>query len=306
MSGLITTGSASALLKPGLRKVFGLSYSEYKPEYPSIFTTMIKSDKKFEEYLLMSGLTMATLKAEGVGGAYDTKAQSYAVRINNVTYFSGFMISREAIEDNQYDSMALQETKSLARAVHLAKETVGANVLNRAFNSSYKQIGGDQLELCSTAHVSPFGSWNNELDTAANLSELALEQALIDISDYRDERGNRINVQGMKLIVPKERRHDASRILNSDLRVGTANNDLNSIKYLGLIPKGAEVNHFLSSAQAWFIITDCPNGMIWQDRRDPEFDSDNVFDAENVKFKVSARFQAGWADPRGIFGSPGV
>ena len=303
MAGIINTGSFASDLLPGVSTWFGMAYEQYKSDYEQIFE-MVKSSRAFEREILASGLGLPQVKTEGGSVSYDSMGQGYDKEYTHVTYSNGFVITREMLEDGQSDVIAKLRTSDLAWSMHAGREVVAANVLNRAFNSVY--AGGDGKELCATNHPTKADDLKNELTTPADLSEAALEQVLIDIMDFRNDRGLRIAVQGMKLIVPKELSFEAHRILNTNLRPGTANNDANSMKDMGMLPGGVCVNRYLTDADAFFIKTDVPNGLKFYERRGVELGTENDFDTENARFKATMRFSVGWTDPRGIFGSPGA
>lgn len=301
---LIGTGSNPRALQPGVNKWVGLAYNELELQYPKIFNTL-RSNKNYEIQTTMSTTGLLTVKPEGQTITYDDFAQGFDQTYRHFVYASGFVLTRENIEDNQYMELAEARSRMLGRSARITKETVAANVLNRAFNSSY--TGADGLELCSTAHLlEKGGTYRNELSTAADLSEASLEQACIDIADFRDGANKLIAARPKRLIVPPALEFEAKRILGSTLQSGTANNDLNALKALGSIPEGATVNNFLTDADAWFVITDVPDGLTHFQRRDLDIKSDSDFDSENMKYKVTERYSFGWTDPRGIFGSPGA
>lgn len=252
----------------------------------------------------MTGFGQASIKTEGNSISYDDMEQGFITRYTHITYGLGFIITREMYEDNQYAEIGMKRAQALAFSMRNTKETVSANVLNRAFNDSYTY--GDGLELCSELHLNKSGgTWRNELDTAADLSEASLEQACIDIAAFKNDRGMLIKVLPKTLIIPPALEYDAVRILKSTLQSGTANNDTNAIRTLGRIPN-IVVNHFLTDTDAWFIKTDAPHGMKMFERRGDSFATDNDFDTENAKFRASCRYSVGSSDVRGIFGSPGA
>jgi len=303
----ITNNSFAKALWPGLNKIFNTTYDMYPTQYTE-FTSTVKSDKNREEYAGFSGLGLAPIKAEGAATQFDTMEQGFVRTVNNTAYSLGYIITREARKDGKYMEIATARTKALARSIRTTKETVAANMLNRAFNNSY--TGLDGVEMCSTAHLTKSGrTYQNELTTAADLSEASLEQALIDIGDFTDERGLQIQCQATKLLVPNELQFEACRILESKLRVDTSNNDINAMNKKGSIPDYA-VNNFLTDPDAWFIITDVTSkmgeGLIFQDRESDEFYSDNEFTTQNAQFAVYSRFAFSWIDPRGIYGSAGA
>ena len=302
--GTITTGSFAKALWPGINKWYGMKYNEYKPEWPEIFDKNT-SNKAFEEEVGVTGYGLAQVKTEGASIAYDDMEQGFISRYTHITYALGFIITQEMFDDNLYSEIGLRRAQSLAFSIRQTKEVVAANVLNRAFNSSY--TGGDGLELCSAEHLNKSGgTWSNELSTAADLSDTALEQACIDIAGFTNDRGLTIKVLPKKLIIPPDLEFEAARILKSIQQPGTANNDINAIRVLGKIPQGYAVNHFLTDADAWFLKTDVPDGMKLFQRKAMSFGTDNDFDTTNAKFKSSERYSVGWSDPRGVFGSPGA
>jgi hypothetical protein len=290
-------------LEPGLNALFGLEYKSYKEEHSEIYTTE-SSDRAFEEEVMLSGFGEAPVKAEGAGVAYDQAQEVYTARYTHETIALAFSLTEEAIEDNLYDRLSSRYTKALARSMATTKQIKAANILNNAFTTS---LGGDGVALCSTAHPTLGGAdLANELATSADLSEASLEQALIDIAAFTDERGLKIAVQGTKLIIPKELQFTADRILKSTLRVGTADNDINAIKNMGMIPQGYSVNHYLTDTDAFFIMTDAPNGMKMFNRVAMSTGFEGDFETGNVRYKARERYSFGFSDPRGIFGSPGT
>ena len=291
-------------LEPGLNALFGLEYARYDQEWKGIFDVE-SSDRAFEEEVELSGFGNAPVKAEGAGIQYDDASEAHTSRYSHETIALAFAITEEAVEDNLYDRLSSRYTKALARSMANAKEIKGANVLNRAFNSSY--TGGDGLELCSTAHLTVTGgNYKNELETAADLNETSLEQALIDIAGLIDNRGLKIAVKAAKMIIPVNLQFVAERLMKTDLRVGTADNDINAVRSKGMIPGGYDVNHYLTDTDAWFIKTDAPNGLKHFNRSPIKTAMEGDFDTGNVRYKARERYSFGWSDPRGIFGSPGA
>ena len=290
-------------LEPGLNALFGLEYKNYANEHEEIFSKE-NSDRAFEEEVMLSGFGNAGVKPEGQSINYDAATETFTARYTHETLALAFSITEEAIEDNLYDRLASRYTKALARSMANAKQVKAANVLNRAFNSSY--TGGDGLELCSTAHVIVSGTEQNELSTAADLNETSLEQALIDIAALTDERGLKIAAKGNKMIVPSALQFTAERLLKSSNRVGTADNDINAVVSKGMIPQGYTVNHYLTDTDAWFIKTDVPNGLKHFVRAPIKTAMEGDFDSGNVRYKARERYSFGWSDWRGIFGSPGA
>jgi len=291
-------------LEPGLNALFGLEYNRYDNEHAEIFITET-SDRAFEEEVMLSGFAAAAAKSEGAPVVFDDATEAYTSRYTHQTFALAFAITEEAIEDNLYDRLAARYTRALARSMSQTKQQIAADVLNNAFNSGV--TGGDGVELCATNHpLANGGTFSNELATPADLSETSLEQSLIDIAAFVDERGLKIALQGTKLIIPKELQFTAERILKSPLRVATADNDINAIKNMGMIPQGYRVNHFLTDTDAFFIMTDAPNGLKHFVRSPIKTAIEGDFDTGNVRFKARERYSFGFSDSRGIFGSPGA
>ena len=291
-------------LEPGLNALFGLEYNRYENEHAEIFVTET-SDRAFEEEVMLSGFGSAPVKSEGANVTFDQATESFTARYTHETIAMAFAITEEAIEDNLYDRLAGRYTRALARIMANTKQVKSANVLNNAFNSSF--TGGDGVELCSTSHpLASGGVLANTLSTAADLSETSLEQSLIDIAAFIDERGLKIALQGVKLIIPKELQFTAERIMKSPQRVGTADNDINALANMGMIPQGYRVNHYLTDTDAFFIMTDAPNGLKMFVRSPIKTAIEGDFDTGNVRFKARERYSFGFSDPRGIFGSPGA
>jgi hypothetical protein len=290
-------------LEPGLNALFGLEYKNYANEHAEIFDSE-NSDRAFEEEVMLSGFGNASVKPEGSSVNYDAATETFTARYTHETLALAFSITEEAIEDNLYDRLASRYTKALARSMANAKQVKAANVLNRAFNSSY--TGGDGLELCSTAHVIVAGTFKNELSTAADLNETSLEQALVDIGVMKDERGLKIAAKGTKMVVPNDLQFVAERLLRSPGRTGTADNDINAARSMGMVPQGYVTNHYLTDSDAWFIKTDVPNGLKHFVRAPIKTAMEGDFETGNVRYKARERYSFGWSDPRGIFGSPGA
>ena len=287
-------------LEPGLNALFGLEYKNYENEHEQIYT-METSDRAFEEEVMESGFGEAPVKNEGAGVAYDQAQEVYTARYTHETIALAFSLTEEAVEDNLYDRLSARYTKALARSMAQTKQIKAAAVLNGAFTTS---IGGDGQPLCSSAHPTLTGpNLRNQLAVPADLSETSLEQALIDIAAFTDERGLKIAVQGLKLIIPKELMFTSDRILKSTLRVGTADNDINAVKNMGMVPQGYAINHFLTDPDNWFIKTDAPNGMKGFTRVAIKTGFEGDFDTGNVRYKARERYSFGFSDPRGIFGS---
>ena len=287
-------------LEPGLNALFGLEYKNYADEWNEIFETET-SDRAFEEEVMLAGFSNAAVKPEGSGVDYDDAQETFTARYTNETIALAFAITEEAIEDNLYDRLASRYTKALARSMASTRNIKGAAVLNNAFDSTY--AGGDGKELCATDHPTLAGTLSNELTTAAELNETSLEQSLIDIAAFTDERGLKIAAQGVKLIIPSALQFTADRLMNSAGRVGTADNDINAIRNMGMIPQGYTVNHYLTSAKKFFILTDVPNGLKHFNRSPIKTSMEGDFDTGNVRYKARERYVFGFSDPRGIFGS---
>ena len=300
---IINSGSFAKALWPGVNAWYGKAYSEYPVGYTKLFETF-KSSRAFEEDVGVSSFGLAVVKPEGSPISYDSERQAYITRYSHVVYALGFMITREIMDDDLYDVVGQRKAQGLAFSMRQTKEVVAANVYNRAFNSSY--TGGDGKELLATDHpLFAGGTWSNELATAADLSEAALEQAHIDIAGFTNDRGLLISVRPKTLVIPRQLMFEAKRITAPTGRPGTDTNDVNAMKAMGLVPE-VVVNHYLTDADAWFLRTDVPHGMKHFERRADSFDMDNDFDTENAKFKATARYSFGWTDPRGLFGSPGA
>jgi hypothetical protein len=304
MSGMpLNTGSLSKLLWPGINKIWGESYAQYKDEYPEIFRKYT-SDRNWEEDVGMSGFTLLSVKGEGAPITYDTMKQGFTTRYIHVVYASGFQITREAHEDKMYKIESDKKARALAKAEKQTRETIGANVINRAFNTSY--LGGDAKALCVTDHPNVAGgTYSNVLATPALLSEASMEDITTAIWALNDDRGLKAALKPRKLLIPASLSFDADRLFGSPYRLGSANSELNTMK--GLLPEGYVVNHWLTSSTAYFVLTDAEDGLKYFERRAPEFKAaDNDFETENAKFKVSARYSFGWTDPRSIYGTSGV
>lgn len=299
----ITSSSFTKALWPGVNAWYGEAYNDYQPQWTPIFSQE-KSSRAFEEDVGISGFGYAVQKPEGSQISYDTMVQGFITRYQHIVYGLGFTITREMYEDDQYGVIGKKRAKALARSMRLTKDVLAASVLNRAFTSTY--TGGDGKELCATDHPNVAGgTWSNELAVAANLSEAALEQMNIDIMKFTDDRGLKIAVKPKQLIIPPDLVFEAERILKTDGRVGTANNDLNALKTMGKVGK-IVVNQYLTSTTAYFLQTDVQDGLKYFERRGDQFDMDNDFDTENAKYKATARYSFGWTDPRCIYGTSGV
>ena len=298
--------SRAQLLKellPGLNALFGLEYARYGEEHKEVYETET-SERSFEEETKLSGFSAAPVKNEGSAIAYDNAQEAWTTRYNHETIALGFSITEEAIEDNLYDSLSARYTKGLARAMAYTKQVKAAAVLNNAFTAGY--VGGDGVVLCSTAHPLISGGTNsNRPSTGADLNETSLEAAVIQIAAWTDERGLLIAAKPKKLIVPPSLMFVATRLLETNLRVGTTDNDINALKNNGSIPEGYTVNHYLTDTNGWFLTTDVPNGLKHFVRSPLANSMDGDFDTGNVRYKARERYSFGWSDPLGIFGSPG-
>jgi hypothetical protein len=290
-------------LEPGLNALFGLEYDRYENQHAEIFDTE-SSDRAFEEEVMLSGFGSAQVKPEGSGVNYDDATESFTARYTHETIALAFAITEEAVEDNLYDKISSRYTKALARSMANAKQVKAANVLNNGFSSSY--TGGDGKELFATDHSTTGGNQKNELSTSADLNETSLEQALIDIAGMKDDRGMKVALNGSKMIIPVNLQFTAERLMKSNQRVGTSDNDTNAVKSMGMIPQGYVVNNYLTDTDAWFIKTDAPNGMKHFQRAPISTKMEGDFETGNVRYKSRERYSFGWSDWRGIFGSPGA
>ena len=305
--------SRAQLLKellPGLNALFGLEYARYGEEHKEIYETE-SSDRSFEEETKLAGFAAAPLKSEGAAIAYDNAQEAFTARYNHVTIALGFSLTEEAVEDNLYDSLSARYTKALARSMANTKQVRAANVLNNGFNGAF--LGGDNVSLFGTAagggitnHPTVAGGTNsNRPAVGVDLSEAALEAAVIQIAAWTDERGLLIAAKPRRLVIPPALQFVATRLLDTQLRPGTADNDLNAMRNNGSIPEGYSVNHFLTDANAFFLTTDVPNGMKHFERTPLTTSMDGDFDTGNVRYKARERYSFGWSDPLGIWGSPG-
>jgi len=293
-------------LEPGLNALFGLEYARYENEHREIFSEET-SDRAFEEELMLTGFGTAPVKAEGAGVDYDSAQESFTARYTHETIALAFSLTEEAIEDNLYDRLSSRYTKALARSMANTKQVKAASVLNNAFNTSGPYNGGDGVSLCNTAHPTALGpDFSNRPTVGADLNETSLEQGIIDVAGFTDERGLRISSKALKLLIPKELQFTAERLMKSTLRVETADNDINAIRSMGMVPQGYAINHFLTDPDAWFLKTDAPNGLKMFNRVSMRTAFEGDFDTGNVKYKARERYSFGWSDPRGIYGSPGA
>ena len=288
-------------LEPGLNALFGLEYNRYENQHAEIFVTET-SDRAFEEEVMLSGFASAPTKQEGAGVVFDTAGETFTARYNHETIALAFSITEEAIEDNLYDRLAARYTRALARSMSNTKQVKAANVLNQAQFTAV--TGGDGVPLISNAHpLATGGTFSNVLTVAADLNETSLEQSLIDIAGFVDERGLRIATQGRKMIIPKELQFTAERLMKTPQRVGTADNDINAIASMGMVPEGYSVNNFLTDTDSYYLMTDVPNGMKHFVRSPIKTAIEGDFDTGNVRFKARERYSFGFSDPRAIFGN---
>ena len=288
-------------LEPGLNALFGLEYNRYENQHAEIFVTET-SDRAFEEEVMLSGFASAPTKQEGAGVVFDQAGETFTARYNHETIALAFAITEEAIEDNLYDRLAARYTRALARSMSNTKQVKAANVLNQAQFAAV--TGGDGVSLINANHpLATGGVFSNVLATAADLNETSLEQSLIDIAGFVDERGLRIATQGRKMIIPKELQFTAERLMKSPMRTGTADNDINAIASMGMVPEGYSINNFLTDTDSFFLMTDVPNGMKHFVRSPIKTAIEGDFDTGNVRFKARERYSFGFSDPRAIFGN---
>jgi hypothetical protein len=300
---VISTGSHPKALWPGIAAWFGRKYDEHATEYTDLFDTET-SEKSYEEDVGVTGFGLASVKSEGNSITYDTESQNYTKRYTHVVYGSGYIVTREEMEDNQYEVVSKRRAGAMAFSMRQTKENVGANVYNRAETSGY--TGGDGKTLLATDHPSLAGTWSNKLAVAADLSETALEDMIIQIMNAKNDRGLKISLMPKTLLVPPALLFEATRILKSTGQNDTANNAINALKASGMLPGGVKVNHYFTDTDAWFIRTNVERGMMHFQRRGYEFVKDNDFDTENAKAKATERYSFGWTDPRGVYGSLGA
>ena len=300
---IINSGSFAKALWPGVNRWYGKAYNDYATEYDKLFEKR-SSNKAFEEDVSISSFGLAVMKAEGAPVSYDTERQGFITRYQHTVFALGFIITREIMEDDQYDIVGQRKAQGLARSIRQTKEINGANIYNRGFNASY--VGGDGVSMLNASHPNiKGGTWSNILATASDLSEAALEQAHIDIAAFTDDAGLLIAARPKTLVIPRQLVFEARRILGTDKRPGTDHNDVNALKEMGVV-QNTVVNHYLTDPDAWFLLTDVPNGPSYFERRSDEFAMENDFDTENAKYKATSRYSFGWSDARGIYGSPGA
>jgi len=293
-------------LEPGLNALFGMEYARYENEHREIFSEET-SDRAFEEELMLTGFGAAPSKAEGAGVAYDSAQESFTARYTHETVALAFSLTEEAVEDNLYDRLSVRYTKALARSMAHTKQVKAAGILNNAFDTTGPYNGGDGVSLCNTAHPTALGpNFSNRPTVGADLNETSLEQGIIDVSEFTDERGLKVALKVRKAIIPTALQFVMERLLKSTLRVETADNDINALKSMGMIPQGYAINHYLTDPDAWFLMTDAPNGLKMFNRASMKTAFEGDFDTGNVKYKARERYSFGWSDPRGIYGSPGA
>jgi len=292
-------------LEPGLNALFGLEYKRYDQEHKEIYAEE-SSDRAFEEEVMLSGFANADVKGEGQGVSYDEAQETFTARYTMETIALAFAITEEAMEDNLYDRLSSRYTKALARSMANAKQVKAVVPLNNGLPGVATFKTGDGVSLINASHPTVAGTFSNTLSTAADLNETSLEQSLIDIAAFTDERGLKIAARGMKMVLHSNQQFTAERLMKSPGRVGTADNDINAIKNMGMLPQGFVVNHYLSDTDAFYIITDVPNGMKYFNRAPLKTSMEGDFDTGNVRYKARERYAFGASDPRGIFASPGA
>src|SRR5210317_253305 len=292
-------------LEPGLNALFGLEYKQYENQHEQIYTKET-SDRAFEEEVMLSGFAQAQVKPEGSGVTFDNAQETFTARYTHETVALAFSITEEAIEDNLYDRLSSRYTKALARSMAQTKQVKAVNPLIQGLPTTNNYDSGDGVSLFNVAHPTIAGSYKNTLTTQADLNETSLEQSLIDIAAMTDERGLKIAAKGVKMIIPSELQFTAERLMKSAQRVGTADNDINAIRSMGMIPQGYSVNNYLTDTDAFFIITDVPNGMKHFQRTPMSTKMEGDFDTGNMRYKARERYSFGVSDPRGIFGVEGA
>ena len=304
--GIINTGSLPKALWPGINAWWGNIYDEHPMEYEMLFD-MDTSDKQYEEDVQVVDFGLAPRKNEGASTIYDTETQGYITRYTNFAYGLGYIVTREEMDDNLYETVAMRRTQQLAFSMRQTRETVSANVFNRGFTTNPNFSGGDGQPLFSASHpVQGGGTQSNLLSPAADLSEVAIENLVIQVRKAENDAGLKISLMPECLAVAPDNSFEAERIVNSVLQNNTPNNAVNAIRSLGVFPKGIVVNHYFTDEDAWFITTNAPRGLMFMDRIPTEFSQDNDFDTENMKYKAYMRFSVGWTDWRGCYGSPGA
>lgn len=299
----ITTGSHPRTLWPGVKSFFGQTYADHKKEYPDLFD-LDYSDQNYEIDVELSSFPLAEAKDENSPVTYSSLTQGYTTTYRHIAYALGYIVTYEEISDNLYPSVSKKRAAALARSLHQTRETVGANIYNRGFNSSY--VGGDGKELLATDHPSRAGDWQNELTTPADFSETALEDLCILIMNARDNDGKKAALMAKSLIIPTALWFEAHRVLKSTLQNDTADNAINVLRVTNAMPEGIKMNHYLTDTDAWFVRTDAPRGLIHYERDIKELEKDNDFDTSNAKAKKYERYSFNWTDPRGLYASAGA
>ena len=299
---VIATGNHPKALWPGINSWFGAKYNEHEAQYPKLFETR-SSNKNYEELVQQTGFGLAPVKPEGSSTAYDSHSQGYTARGTNVAYSLGYIVTREELADNLYEEVSMRRAGSLAFSMAQTRENVGANIYNRFATAGY--TGGDGVVLGSASHPTAAGNQSNILSTAADLSEASLEDLTIQIMNATDFKGLKVSIMPKCLVVPTALVYEANRILKSNLRVGTADNDTNALKLVGAIPE-IVVNNYLTDTDAWFIRTNVQDGLVWFDREQVQFTKDTDFDTDNAKAKGYMRFVPFWGDWRGLYGTTGA
>jgi hypothetical protein len=300
---VISTGNHPKALWPGIKAWFGRTYDQHVPEFPDLFDKD-SSDKAYEESVNVSGFGLAPVKPEGGSVSYDSESQGYVSRLTHVAYALGYIVTYEELRDNLYVEVSKRRSEALAFSLRTTRETVAANVYNRAFTAGY--TGGDGSVLCVSTHSTQAGNQSNVLTTASDLNETALEDMLTQIMGAQNDRGLNIKLMPQCLIVPRQEWFNANRILKSTLQNDSANNAVNVLRATQALPKGIKVNHYLDDADAWFVRTNCPRGMIHYEREIGQFEQDNDFDTKNAKAMKYERYSFGWDDFRGVWGTPGA
>lgn len=300
---VITSGNHPKALWPGINAWWGRKYNEHVTEYTDLFD-IESSSQSYEEDVQVKGFGLAPVKAEGAGISFDAEVQGFVKRYTNVAYALGYIVTWEELKDGLYEVVSKRRSEALAFSMRQTKENVGANVYNRAFNSSF--VGGDAVELLSTAHPSSAGNWSNELATAADISEVALEDLIIQIHGATNDKGLKISLMPRCVVVPRQQWFETNRILKSTLQNDTANNAVNVLKSTNVLPEGIKLNHYLADPDAFFIRTNAPNGMKCFERESVSFTKDNDFGTKNALAACYERYVMGWTDPRALYGSPGA
>ena len=304
MSGLVNSGSFSKALWPGINAWFGEAFDEWAVEHKDLFD-QYTSRRQFEEDVSTSGTGLLMVKPEGQAIQFDTMMQGFTTRYTHIEYALGIIITKIMVDDDQYDIAGPKRAKNLAFSTRQTQEVVGTNVYNRAFNASY--TGGDGVSMINSAHPNVAGgTYSNTPSVASQVSEASLEQACIDIARFNNDRGLKVKVTSRSIITAPENQFELERILKSQYRVGTANNDINALMSMGKFPEGVKINHYLTSTTAWFIRTNAPDGLKHFVRNPVKFAEDNDWDTDNAKFKVQYRDSFGWSEPRAIYGSAGL